>query len=139
MKKPRIRTILFALLIGGVAALALPYFLVGGAIAYEAGGEYLARTPFNSAAWQDSARVFSEEPVRLRMVDDLLGRHKLDEMTRAEVVALLGEPDKTPYFKEWGMVYWLGPERGLIGMDSEWLVLRLDEYQQVLAHRVVTD
>jgi hypothetical protein len=73
------------------------------------------------------------------MVDDLLKRHSLDEMTRAEVVALLGEPDDTPYFREWDMVYWLGPERGLIGIDSEWLVLRLDEHQQVIEHRVVTD
>lgn len=37
------------------------------------------------------------------------------------------------------MVYWLGPERGLLGMDSERLVLRLDERQQVSEHRVVTD
>ena len=73
------------------------------------------------------------------MVDDLLERHKLDEMTRAEVVALLGEPDATPYFREWDMVYWLGPERGLMGIDSEWLVLRLDEHQHVVEHRVVTD
>jgi hypothetical protein len=139
MKKPRIRTVVIALLVGGAAALALPYFLVGGAIAYEAGGEYLARTSFDSSAWQDSARVFSQDPVRIRMVDDLLKRHSLDEMTRAEVVALLGEPDDTPYFREWDMVYWLGPERGLIGIDSEWLVLRLDEHQQVIEHRVVTD
>jgi hypothetical protein len=39
MKKLRIRTVLIALLVSGVAALALPYFLVGGAIAYKAGGE----------------------------------------------------------------------------------------------------
>ena len=139
MKKPRMRTVLIALLVSGIAALALPYFLVGGVIAYEVGGEYLARTSFNSSAWQDSARVFSQDPVRIRMVGDLLKRHSLDEMTRAEVVALLGEPDDTPYFRDWDMVYWLGPERGLISIDSEWLVLRLDEHQQVVGHRVVTD
>ena len=139
MKKPRISTVLFAMLVGGAAALALPYVLVARAIAYEAGGEYLGGTSFDSSGWQDSARVFSQDPIRIRMVDDLLERHELDEMTRAEVVALLGEPDKTPYFREWDMVYWLGPERGLMGIDSEWLVLRLDEHHQVIEHRVVTD
>ena len=139
MKKPRIRTVLIAMLVGGAAALAVPYFLVDGAIAYKAGGEYPARTSFNSSAWQDSDRAFSQDPIRIRMVDDLLKRHKLDEMTRAEVVALLGEPDETPYFREWDMVYWLGPERGMMGIDAEWLVLRLDEHQQVIEHRVVTD
>ena len=139
MKKPRIRTVLVAMLVGGAAALALPYLLVAWAIAYEAGGEYLGRTFFDSSAWQDSARVLSQDPVRIRMVDDLRERHRLDKMTRAEVIALLGEPDKTPYFREWDMVYWLGPERGLMGIDSAWLVLRLDEHQQVVEHRVVTD
>ena len=138
MKKPGIRTVLIAMLVAA-AALALPYFHVAGAIPYEAGGEYVPRTSFDSSGWQDSARVFSQDPIRIRMVDDLLERHELDEMTRAEVVALLGEPDKTPYFREWDMVYWLGPERGPMGIDSEWLVLRLDEHQQVIEHRVVTD
>lgn len=133
------RTVLIALLVSGVAALALPYFIVGWAIAYEAGGEHLARTSFKSSAWQDSARVFSQNPVRIRMVGDFLKCHSLDVMTRAEVVALLGEPDDTPYFREWDMVYWLGPERGFVGIDSEWLVLRLDEHQQVIEHRVITD
>ena len=131
MKKPGIRTVLIAMLVAA-AALALPYFHAAGAIPYEAGGEYVPRTSFDSSGWQDSARVFSQDPIRIRMVDDLLERHELDEMTRAEVVALLGEPDKTPYFREWDMVYWLGPERGLMGIDSEWLVLRLDEHHQVI-------
>lgn len=67
--RPRIRTVLFGLLIGGGAVLALPYVLIGGAVAYESGGEYLARTAFESSAWQDSALVFGEDPVRIRMVD----------------------------------------------------------------------
>jgi hypothetical protein len=40
-------------------------------------------------------------------------------------VALLGEPPKTEYFKEFDLVYYLGPERGFMGIDSEWLVLKL--------------
>lgn len=139
MKKPQIRTVLIALLIGGLAALTLPYFRVVGVVAYQVGREYLGRTSFNSASWQDSTHVFSQDPVRIRMVDDLLKRHELGEMTRTEVVALLGEPDDTSYFREWDMIYWLGPERGLGGIDSEWLVVRLDQDQRVVEYRVVTD
>lgn len=136
MKSPGVHLVF---LLGGVVALSLPFILIGGVIAYETGREYLARRSFDPAAWQDSARVFSPNPVRIRMVDDLLERHDLDELTGADVAALLGDPDDTPYFREWDLVYWLGPERGLIGMDSEWLVLRLNAAQQVTEHRVLTD
>jgi hypothetical protein len=33
----------------------------------------------------------------------------------------------------------LGPERGLLRMDSEWLVLRLDSARRVSAYRIVRD
>lgn len=133
------RTLVLSVLVAGGVVLALPYLLLGGAVAYEAGGEYLSRTSFDSATWQDSVLVFSREPIRIRMVDDLLERHQLTGMGRAEVVAILGEPDRTPYFREWDMIYWLGPERGLLGIDSEWLVLRVDERHRVVEHRIVTD
>jgi hypothetical protein len=138
MKRPRARTIA-ALLVAVVAALALPYLRLGGLVAYDRGGEYLHRTRFDAAAWRDSARAFARDPVRIRMVDDLLKRHTLEGRTSGEVVALLGEPDATAYFEEWDMVYWLGPERGLVGIDSEWLVIRLDDRDRVIASRLVTD
>ncbi|MBD2000571.1 hypothetical protein H6G00_28870 [Leptolyngbya sp. FACHB-541] len=59
--------------------------------------------------------------------------------SRPEVVALLGEPDKTNYFQDYDLVYWLGPERGLMRIDSEWLVLRLDAEGRVSEHQLVTD
>lgn len=37
--------------VAGGVVLALPYLLLGGAVAYEAGGEYLSRTSFDSATW----------------------------------------------------------------------------------------
>ena len=40
---------------------------------------------------------------------------------------MLGEPPKTNYFSDWDVVYWLGPERGLAGIDSEWLIVRIGE------------
>jgi outer membrane protein assembly factor BamE (lipoprotein component of BamABCDE complex) len=58
------------------------------------------------------------------MADDLVRTRRLDGMTRAQVIALLGEPPKTPYFKDYDLVYLLGPERGSLRIDSEWLVVK---------------
>jgi hypothetical protein len=52
--------------------------------------------------------------------------------------ALLGVPPPTPYFREYDYVYWLGPERGLFSIDSEWLVVKLQN-DVVVAAEVVTD
>lgn len=60
-------------------------------------------------------------------------------MSRSEAVGLLGEPDTTDYFADFDMVYWLGPERSFISIDSEWLVLRLGEDGRVTERRVVSD
>src|ERR1700731_3445901 len=59
------------------------------------------------------------------MADDLVSNKKLIGLARQEVVARLGEPPKTEYFKEFDLVYYLGPERGFISIDSEWLLLNL--------------
>jgi hypothetical protein len=58
------------------------------------------------------------------MTDDLVNSKKLNGLTRQEVLTLLGEPPKTEYFKEYELVYYLGPERGFMRIDSEWLVLK---------------
>ena len=77
---------------------------------------------FDRSLWGNSRTPAS---VRLRMADDLVDNKKLIGLTRQEVVARLGEPPKTEYFKEFDLVYNLGPERGFISIDSEWLVLKL--------------
>ena len=66
---------------------------------------------------------------RTRIVGDLLEKHPLVGMTAWEIEALLGEDDgEMGYFtQEDRMVYWLGPERGLISIDSEWLILEFSE------------
>jgi len=77
---------------------------------------------FDRSLWDNSRTPAS---VRLRMADDLVDNRKLIGLTRQEVVALLGEPPKTEYFREFDMVYYLGPDRGFITVDSEWLVTKL--------------
>ena len=73
------------------------------------------------------------------MVDDLIERISLRGRTRAQVVELLGEPPKTEYFNDFDLVYWLGPERGIMSIDSEWLVMKLDQNGLVIERRLVTD
>jgi len=58
------------------------------------------------------------------MVDDLLKKHQLVEMSRDQVNDLLGVPPVTAHFREYDYVYWLGQERGAFAIDSEWLVLK---------------
>lgn len=111
-----------------VAALAL---FMGGA--WMQG--YLPVRSFNAAEWKDPP----SSNTRLSMIDALLQTHDLKGMTRAEVVGLLGEPPATDYFRHWDLVYFLGPQRGSLRIDSEWLVLKLDENGRVAEWRVATD
>lgn len=94
---------------------------------------------FKPTVWQDRSKFHSPAAVRGCMVDDLLKRHTLAGKSRSEVIALLGESDTTDYFQDYDLVYWLGPERGLMSIDSEWLVLQLNAQGQVSDHRLVTD
>ena len=91
---------------------------------------------FDSSLWRNSATLLS---VRLRMADDLVNRQTLVGLTRQEVVALLGEPPKTEYFKEFDLVYYLGPERGFMSIDSEWLVLKLGPEGRVKRAAIARD
>jgi hypothetical protein len=92
---------------------------------------------FDSIRWQEESHV--KQGARLGMADSLVAHRTLLGKTRSEVVELLGEPPPTEYFRDWDLVYWLGPERGFISIDSEWLVLRLAEDGRVQENRIVRD
>ena len=98
---------------------------------------WLAGRAFDPVAWRDEFQV--QQGVRLGMTDRLIARRTLLGKTRAEVIEMLGEPPPTGYFADWDLVYWLGPERGFMSIDSEWLVLRLDEDGRVVDNRIVRD
>lgn len=94
---------------------------------------------FDAAVWRDTVQVYAALAPRGCMVDELLATRRLRGMQRRDVVALLGEPQPTGYFREYDLVYWLGPERGPFSIDSEWLVFRLDSAGRVTEARLVTD
>lgn len=113
--------------------LAVIAVLVGSLAACAPGGK-----PFDSGAWRN-ANTEQNDPVRLSMVDDLVRSKRLVGKTRPQVVELLGEPDGGK-FQDWDMVYWVGPERGTyMAIDSEWLIIRLDESGRVVEVKNVRD
>ena len=101
---------------------------------------YRHQLPFDAENWK--SRSLDDGimwPTRLRMADDLVRTQRLHRLSRPEVERLLGPPDVTAKFKQWDLVYHLGPERGLIRMDSEWLVVRLAADGRVSEHTIVRD
>src|SRR5262245_45783376 len=94
---------------------------------------------FDATTWKASPSEFSHNSIRLRMVDDFLERESPIGKSREKIVALLGEPDDTPYFRNYDMVYRLGQERHPFGIDSEWLVFRLDKQALVTEATLVRD
>ena len=97
------------------------------------------RERFESKTWQDLRQVESEDPLRLRMVDELIRSKQLDHLRRADVETLLGKPSPTDYFQDYDLVYWLGPERRWMSVDSEWLAIRLNKDGIVQSYRIVGD
>lgn len=95
---------------------------------------------FERVVWDANADNWNDDHNRRhRMADWLIKKGRLSGLTRAEAVALLGEPPATNYFRDYDLVYNLGSERGFVGIDSEWLLLTLDTQGRVDGIRQATD
>lgn len=84
-----------------------------------AGIVYQYQHSFSTAKWERNPDE------RTKIVDDLLGDYDLIGMRESDIIDLLGNDNNDyGYFNEKDrFVYYLGPERGLISIDSEWLIL----------------
>ena len=82
---------------------------------------------FDATVWQASEADDTHASIRLRMVHSFLAGQQPAGKSREQILALLGEPDDTRYFRDYDMVYYLGPERGPMSIDSEWLVFKLKD------------
>jgi len=114
-------------------------FLLFGPVA----DELWHRQKFDSQAWKQPNK---EEdifwPARICMVDDLIHSKKLDGLTQPEVIELLGEPAEKGFSAgayECDIHYHLGPERGFIRMDSEWLFIKFGQDGKVSRYWLYTD
>lgn len=94
---------------------------------------------FDSKTWQDQEQINDKPYPRRGMADSLLKERALHGKTREEVERLLGEPTNTEYFADYDVVYWLGPQRGFLALDSEWLVIRFDDSNRVTEYEIKTD
>jgi hypothetical protein len=79
------------------------------------------------------------------MIDDLMRRRLLDELTRSEVEQLLGPP--LPDIRgigvdasRWHFAYYVGIERaGAFSLDDELLVIRFDGQGRVAEYRTTVN
>lgn len=83
-----------------------------------------------------SERWLNNSVDRVNMIDDFLNDHNLLGMKKDEVFALLGSPDRR---NNTDLLYNLGSERGLIRIDSEQLVVQLNEDNLVIGYKITTD
>ncbi|MDQ0185790.1 hypothetical protein MKX78_21375 [Cytobacillus sp. FSL R5-0569] len=108
-------------------ALVLPIALISLLLVNE------VKAKFNEEYWKSNPHK------RVEMIDDLLHTYDLDNRHYNEVIARLGEPTKNALFKEeHNIVYYLGNERSLISIDSEWLVITFED-QRVSKYELRTD
>lgn len=94
---------------------------------------------FDPETWKDEGKYYEEPYPRRDMVKSLTEDHLKAGMTKASVLELLGAPTETPKFQDHDLVYWLGPESGFVSVDSSWLVIDLDQEEQVEKFSVVSD
>jgi hypothetical protein len=95
--------------------------------------------PFVATFWNVQGEPAAFLNARHRVADRLASSGRLIGKTRDEVVAQLGMPTATDKFTDHGLVYVLGPERGYISIDYEWLIIDFDSSGKVRAAAVVAD
>jgi hypothetical protein len=88
------------------------------------------RRPFDADLWrrQELTKHDPHYPPRLCMADDLIGRRILIGMTEIQVIGFLGPPTDRmilPRTSACEISYYLGPERGPFGIDSETLCIEV--------------
>jgi hypothetical protein len=123
--------------LGGLAVGLGALYLIG---AFPTRGmRCFGRTTFAVTKWRAGADDDGRVTARGCMIDDYLRRHPPVGRSREEIVRELGVPRETGYFRDYDLVYWLGPERGLMALDSEWLVVRFDSSGRAVEGKLVTD
>jgi hypothetical protein len=102
------------------------------------------RMSFDSKQWQDehSTDYFKGDIApRQKMLADVV-RNVLPGKTREEIEAALGPSLNTPYFQSSrrDMIYVLGFQRdSFFGIDSEWLLIWLDDTGHFERYKIATD
>jgi hypothetical protein len=125
--------VVIILALGSAPLLLLSWFLFGDALE-----NFVHQRTFNQELWktQNSSAHDADWPPRLCMVDDLLASGRLNGMSKKQVIELLGPADGT---QDAGVSYYLGPERGPFGIDSETLIIEFGEDGNVCRQEIHRD
>ena len=88
-----------------------------------------------------SLSKWNEEPrERIWMVDDLMSQYDFIGMDVLTLESIIGKATDTSYFEApRRLIYYLGDERGLISIDSEWLVFDFSEEGVVTKVNIMRD
>jgi hypothetical protein len=85
-----------------------------------------APLPFDRAQW-DATYDLPSDTTRHRMADGLVQSKALIGKSRSEIAELLGPPEERVLWPgHWDTNYYLGPCRHIVGIDTEFLVLKFD-------------
>jgi len=95
--------------------------------------------PFVESWWKVDINPRPLLQTRYRIADRLASSDRLIGMTRQQIIAMLGSPSSTDKWLDHGLVYVLGPERGLFSIDYEWLLIDFDASGKASKVDVVTD
>ncbi|AKU11267.1 hypothetical protein AzCIB_1362 [Azoarcus sp. CIB] len=96
--------------------------------------------PFDRDIWMSHGAEHVKPYPRRFMADGFLQDATLKGLTTAQVTEMLGDPGNHGYFKDYDLVYWLGPERMSVGIDSEWLAITIAKKTgRVEDYRIVMD
>lgn len=93
---------------------------------------------FDREKWADEAAAYKEPYPRQQMLK-ALPRVLKPGMSKDDVIRLLGKETDTDKFTEYDLVYWVGPEKSAISIDSQWLVLDFDDDQKLKTFKAMTD
>lgn len=117
-------------------ALLLSWVLLGSVL-----DSMLHNRDFDAQLWRAHEGVGHDPmwPPRLTMVDDLIGSGELDGLSRDQVVALLGPPELGETDEGNQYIYWLGPERGYLRIDSEWIAIDFGDDGKVKGYELMRD
>lgn len=98
---------------------------------------------FDSKIWKDDTSLNTRGGISIRenMLKDIV-RNVLPGKNRNEIEESLGPSLKTNYFKDVNkdIIYYMGPERSsMFNIDSEWLLIWLDENGRFNKYEIVND
>ena len=123
VKGQRVRVVFYFLGTAAPLVLLIGWLFLGNSVANR-----VPHQKFGAEAWRNQEHVEHDHmpSPRLCMVDHLMSSGQLDGLSSHQVIELLGPPhDKNFPFgaTSCDIHYYLGPERGFLGIDSEWLFI----------------